>query len=255
MTLNPALLGAIKGIEAGPGLAGGGTEGVIPLEVVAGDGIEVTDSGVSIGSGGIRADHVGVGQLVLGAQIGQKVLKDVVGFEAGANVNVGTEGNAVVISAFGCFGERREISVVHEIRAVVADRFAVGTDELSLSAAGRWRVGYRVLTELHNKGYGVLNTPVNVALVNLTTGELIRTSLSAVSVEVDMVSSVFLTFSGEAVVDIDHPSAITLALRTSDNDLIVTVHPDGTNFSPDLSDPDSVSFLYSECIHLEDAPG
>jgi len=252
MTLNPALLGAITGIEAGPGLTGGGNEGVVSLEVAAGDGIDVTNSGVSITPGGIRADHIGADQLVLGAQVGQEVLKNTVGFEAGANVNVTTEDNTIVISAFGCFGDRQELPLSHEIRASVVGHVIVGTDELYLSAAGRWRVGYRVLTELHNKGYGTLNAPVNIVLFNSTTGEIIRPSLSAVSVNVDLLSSVFLTLSGEAVIDVGQPSEITLAARTSESDLIVTITPDGADLSPNLSDPDSVSFIYSECIHLED---
>ncbi len=252
MTLDPSLLGAITGIEAGPGLEGGGTEGMIPLSVRASDGIEVDSSGVSIRDGGIKTRHIASGQAVLGARVGAEVLKDVVSFEGGENTNVVADGNTIQFSAFGCFGQRREIPITRAVLADSAGQWFAGSDHLDLSAAGRWRVGYRVLVEIHNNGYSTLSEPVSVALVDASEGEVIQSSISVLGQQVDLNSSLFMTVSGEAVIDVDRPTTIVVASRSSRNDLSISIQPDDFDLSSSLPAPDGASFMFSECFHLDD---
>lgn len=252
MTLDPLVLGGITGVVAGPGLTGGGSEGLITLQVIAGDGIDVGASGVSIADEGITADHIAPGELMLGTRIGDDVLTDVVTFEAGANVNVNHDGNRVAISAFGCFGQRLEAPVTQILVANSAGDWIPGNDRLEIPAAGRWRLGYRVLVEVQNSGLGTLTDPVNIALYDATHQELIRNSLSVLGLQVDLNSSIFATVSGEAVVEVDRAITIGLVARTSSNDLTVAIHPDDVDLSSDLPHPDAASFFFRECLHLHD---
>lgn len=252
MTLDPLLLGGITAIEAGPGLVGGGSEGVVLLQVLAGEGIEVGTSGVSIKEGGVTADHIAQGEMVLGAKVGADVLTDVVTFEAGANVNVDANGNTVAISAFGCFGERQEAPLTQELVADSAGNWTAGNDQLDIPAAGRWRLGYRTLVEIRNTSYATLADPVNIALYDLTEQELVRSSLSVLGFQVDLLSSVYTTVSGEAVVEVDQPTTIVLVARTSRNETVVTIHPHDVDLSDDLPNPDAASFFYIECLHRDD---
>ncbi len=252
MTLDPLVLGGITAIEAGPGLVGGGSEGVVLLQVLAGEGIEVGTSGVSIADEGITADHIAPGELVLGAKVGTDVLTDVVTFEAGANVNVDADGNTVEISAFGCFGERQEAPITQALVAGSAGNWTAGNDRLDIPAAGRWRLGYRVLVEVHNSGLGTVSDPVNIALYDLTEQALVRTSLSVLGLQVDLGSRVYATVSGEAVIEVDQSTAIALVARTSRNETVVTVHPHDVDLSGNLPNPDATSFFYIECLHRDD---
>ena len=252
MTLDPLLLGSITGIEAGPGLVGGGSEGLVTLQVLAGDGIEVDTSGVSIADQGITADYIAPGEMVIGTKVGSDILTDIVTFEAGANVNVIADDNTVSISAFGCFGELQEMPVTQELVAGPAGDWIAGVDRLDIPAAGRWRLGYRVLVEVHNNGIATLSDPVNIALYNLTDQVLVRNTLSVLGLQVDLGTRVYATVSGEAVVEAGHPATIALVARTSRNETIVTVHPHDVDLSPNLSNPDATSFFYIECLHRDD---
>jgi len=252
MTLDPLILGGISAVEAGPGLVGGGSEGVVTLAVLAGDGVEVGPFGVSIADEGITADHIAPGEMVLGTRVGNDVLTDVVTFEAGANINVDADGNTVAISAFGCFGERLEAPITQALVANSAGNWIAGNDQLSIPAAGRWRIGYRVLVEVFNNAIGTLSDPVNIALYDVADQTLVRNSLSVLGLQVDLGSRVYATVSGESVIEVDRPTAIGLVARTPRNETVVTVHPHDVDLSGNLPNPDATSFFYIECLHRDD---
>lgn len=252
MTLDPKILGSITAIEAGPGLIGGGSEGVVSLQVLAGEGIEVGVSGVSIADEGITADHIAPGEMVLGAKVGSEVLTDVVTFEAGANVNVVADDNTVSISAFGCFGERQETPITEALVANSAGDWIAGNDRLDIPGPGRWRLGYRVLVEVHNNGIATLSDPVNIALYDLVEQAVVRNTLSVLGLQVDLGARVYATVSGESVVEVDRATTIALVARTSRNETVVTVHPHDFDLSGNLPNPDATSFFYIECLHRDD---
>ncbi len=253
MTLDSGLLsgGAITGINAGPGLTGGGTEGIVSLEVQAGDGIEVTAFGVSLRDGGVTADSIAPGEVVLGAKVGNQVLTDVVTFAGGPNVDVEADGNTVTFSALSCLGERTEVPITQAVVASSAGTWVTSGNQLSLPSAGRWRVGYRVLTELRNYGLGTTSDPVTIALYDATGQSLLRSTLSVVGLQVNLNSSAFTTVSGDTVVHVDRPTTIRLVARTSSATLVPTVHPHDVNLSASLPSPDAASFMFSECLVSE----
>ncbi len=252
MTLDPMTLGAISAIEAGPGLAGGGNEGVVVLQVVAGEGIMVDASGVSIADEGIKADHIAPGELVLGAKVGSEVLTDIVTFQAGNNINVEVVDDAVEVTAFGCFGERQEMPVTQALVASSSGDWIAGNDRLDIPGAGRWRLGYRVLVEVYNNGISTVSDPVNIALYDLSDQVLLRKTLSVLGLQVDLGTRVYATVSGESVVEVDRATTIALAARTSRNETVVTVHPHDFDLSGNLPNPDATSFFYIECLHRDD---
>lgn len=252
MTLDPKILGSITAIEAGPGLLGGGSDGVVSLQVLAGEGIEVGVSGVSIADEGITADHIAPGEMVLGAKVGSDVLTDIVTFEAGNNINVDAIGDTVEITAFGCFGERQEVPVTQALVANSVGEWVAGNDQLNILAAGRWRLGYRVLVEVHNNGIGTGSDPVNIALYDIADQELVRNTLSVLGLQVDLGTRVYATVSGESVIEVEHATKIVLVARTSRNETTVTVHPHDFDLSGNLPNPDTTSFFYIECLHRDD---
>ena len=252
MTLDPLILGGITGIEAGPGLIGGGNEGVVTLQVLAGEGIEVGTAGVSIADQGITAEHIAPGELVLGAKVGNQALTDVVTFAAGANVNVVAADNTISISAFGCFGERQEMAITQPLVAATAGEWLAGYDQFAIPAAGRWRIGYHVVVGISNTSFATLADPVNIALYDLTDQELVRTSLSVVGPQVDLGSTVYTTVSGEAVIEVGQPTTLALVARTSRNETVVTVLPHDVDLSADLPAPNATSFVSIECLHRDD---
>ena len=252
VTLDPAVLGSTQGgitaVLAGPGLAGGGEEGVVTLQVDAGNGIEVTSDGVSIRPGGISADDIAVGEVVLGAKVGSRLLTDVVELAAGSNVDLEVDGNTVVISAQTCLGERAEVPITTAFATSSAGSWTGSSNSLTIPRAGRWRVGYRALTEIRNTGFGTVTDPVNVALYDATRQQVIRTTLSVLGLPIGLSSSVVTTVSGDAVVVVDQPTTLRLAARSSRGDLVVTVHPHDVNLSAGLPSPDAASFFYLECL-------
>ena len=253
MTLDSGLLsgGAITGINAGPGLSGGGNEGVVTLEVQAGDGIEITASGVSLQNGGVTADSIAPGEVVLGMKVENDVLTDVVTFEGGANVDIEADGNTVTFSALSCLGERSEVPITQALVASSPGDWVTSNNQLSIPSAGRWRVGYRVLTEIHNFGYGTTSDPVTIALYDSTNQTLLRSTLSVLGFQIDLTSSTFSTVSGDTIIEVDRPVTILLVVRTSSGSLVTTVHPHDVVLSASLSSPDAASFMFSECLVSE----
>jgi hypothetical protein len=242
--------GDISAIEAGPGLLGGGNDGVVSLEVKPGDGIEVNESGVSIKVGGIREEHIASGELLLGIQVQDQVFKDVLQLSAGTNMKLETDGNRIEISTLGCFGERDETEITSPIQTSSAGSLVKGSDELILPGAGRWRVGYRVFAEVRNNRYGSATEAVSVALYDATRKEIIKNSISVMALKIDLLSSIFQTLSGEAVIEIDRPTTIVLSARSTSSDVSLTVQPDEYDISGLFSDPDAASFIFSECMRL-----
>ncbi len=252
MTLDPQVLGSgqagITSVVAGPGLSGGGDEGVVTLQVDAGDGIEITAEGVSIQDGAISAANIAAGEVVLGAKIGTTVLTDVVELEGGSNVELAVDGNTVIISALQCLGDRSEVPFTEPLSTTSAGTWRLSDDRMTLPSAGRWRVGFRALVEVRNYGYGTLSDPVNVALYDASEEDVIRSSISVLGLQIDLNSSAFGTVSGEAVVTVERSTVLRLAARTSRPDLVLTVHPHEVNLSAGLPSPDAASFLYFECL-------
>jgi hypothetical protein len=144
------------------------------------------------------------------------------------------------------------VPVSEAFGARVAAGWVGGEDELRLSGPGRWRVGYRALVEVYNAGVGTASDPVTVALWDTTEQGLVRGTLSVLGYQIDLVSGMFATVSGETVIEVDRASTIVLAVQTSRNTLQVTVHPHDVDLSPGLSHPDAASFLFSECLLADD---
>lgn len=256
MTLDPELLGGgttsgISEIQAGPGLAGGGTEGVVSLRVVAGDGIEVSTSGVAVKNEGITGAHIAPGELVHGLKVEGRTLADEVTLEAGSNITIESAGNDIEISAFSCLGERLEVPVTQALDAGTQGTWYQGGDQLTLPSAGRWRVGYRALVQITNNGVATVSDPINIALYDATHDEILRSTLAVVGQQIDLVSTVFATVSMDTVIDVDRATAITIVARTSRSDLLATVHAHDVDLSQGLPNPDASSFLYYECISLD----
>jgi hypothetical protein len=105
MTLSPQLLGGgegtITGVEAGPGLGGGGDEGVVSLFVQADDGIAVSDSGVAIEEGGVEPEHLAP-------------------------------------DALGCLGVRIETPFTETVIAGVTGVWFLANNGVEIPSAGRW---------------------------------------------------------------------------------------------------------------------
>lgn len=241
----------ITEITAGPGLIGGGTEGVITLAVQAGEGIEVSSSGVAIADGGITADKIATGEVVLGAQVGDDVLKDVVAFEGGTNIEVEADGNTITFSAFLSPLERTEVPITQTTIASTAGEWNTTNDELTLPSAGTWRVGYRVLAEVNNSGYGTTSDPVTVALYDTTNQAIVRSTLSVLGLQIDLNTSAFSTVSGDSIITVDQPTTFRLAARTSSSLLRVTLHPHDVDLSNAFGSPDSASFMFSDKLTTE----
>jgi hypothetical protein len=236
----------ITGVVAGPGLLGGGSSGDVTLQVKAGSGIAVSADGVSIKPSSINAGHVASGELMLGTEVDGTILRDIVTLEAGEGVTLEASESTVTISAPETW-ERIERTITETVTPGEAGEWVWGDDLLQLPGEGRWRVGYRVLIQMQNLGTGVVSSPVNVALINLTDHRsLVRRSLSVVGLQVGVGGSQLLTVDGEAVIDVSRATSLAIAGRTSSTSLRLTIHPDDVNVSSSLDDPDSTSFLYAE---------
>lgn len=252
MELDPDLLGGdgISAVVAGPGLSGGGSSGEVTVAARAGDGIAVSGAGIAVRPGGLRAEHVAPGQLVLGAKVGESVLHDVVTFAAGPGVTLSSAGNTVTIAA-GAAGQRLEQPLTRALNVTAAGAWSAGSDRLRLPSAGRWRVGYRVVVQVQNVGVGTLSDPVNVVLVSVTdSGALVRGSLSVVGLPLGISGSAtqLLTVAGEGVITVTRATELAIAARSAGGSLRVTVHPHDADLSPALSAPDGSSYLYAESL-------
>lgn len=240
----------VTSVVAGAGLSGGGT-GDVALAVRPGDGIAASADGVAIQPGGIRADHVAAGELVLGAKVGNTVLHDVVTLAAGDGVALSTTGNTVTITAQPAAADRIEVPVTGSIAATSAGSWVAGSDRLQLPAAGRWRVGYRVVARVQNFGVGTTSDPVTIALFDLGHGQqLIRGTLSVVGLQVGIgvTNRAMLTVAGESVIEFDAATDLVLAGRTSNSTVALTVLPHDVDLSPGLAAPDATSILYAEAL-------
>lgn len=256
MNLDPSLLGGgsggdITGVVAGPGLEGGGSQGEVTLGVSAGAGIDVSEAGgVAIAAGGVTASHIASGQLALGLKVGSRVLRDVITLEGDSGIAVTADDNIISIAAAGPAWQRLELPVSASLTASPAGAWKTGSDRLQLPSAGVWRVGYRVVVQVRNAGVSTSAAPVNLALVNTGTQEVVRGTMSVVGLqlEVGYSNSQLLTVSGETVIHADGATSLAIAGRTSTSDMILTIQPHAADLDSRLPAPDGASFLYAELV-------
>jgi len=254
MNLDPAALdsgGTVTGVTAGPGLVGGGASGDVTLAVKAGDGLEVGDGGVGIAPFGVRADQVAPGQVVLGMKVGDTTLHDVVSLSAGPGVSLTTSGNTVTVAAAGTVSQRVEVALRSAVTTEAAGTWVVGSDQVQLPSAGRWRVGYRVVARVRNVGVGTSSDPVNVALVNLSDGpSVVRASLGVLGLQVGIggTNTALATVAGDAVLDVTRATSLAVAARSSNANIRLTIETHDADLSASLPAPDGSSFLWAEKI-------
>lgn len=239
MNLDPQRIsgggGDITAVHAGSGLTGGGSEGDVTL---------------GIAPGGITAGHIGSDQVALGLKVGARVLRDVVTIEGGDGVTVSATGNTITIASDGATWRRLEAPLSATLTPTSAGTWTAGPDRLTLPTAGVWRVGYRVVAAVQNNGVSTSAAPVAVALADMGSQQVLRTTLSVIGLQLEVGSSnaAMLTVSGEAVVEVARSTPLAIAGRIATTDVALSILAHNVDLHPGLPSPDSASFLYAELV-------